>query len=159
MTRRGALRPGGIAILALAVPALAGLVACSDKDSDRTSRVKAYMVDVLEPAADGIWEKAGYVITRDGERELWPTTDEGWAAVVARAETIIEAGSVLASDDYAEDRDDWVDISGGLVAAGELVRDTALARDKDALFDAGGHLYRVCRSCHMVYWQEEGSGS
>ncbi len=138
----------------LTVLASAGLGGCPGTEDARTSRVKAYMTQVLEPAADGIWDRAGYVITKDGERELWPTTDEGWAEVVAYAETVIEAGTVLAGSDYAKDQADWVDISGGLVAAGELVRDTAAARDKDAVFNAGGHLYRVCRSCHMIYWTE-----
>ena len=32
----------------------------------------------LEPAADVIWDSAGFVITESGEVDLQPTTQEGW---------------------------------------------------------------------------------
>ena len=53
--------------------------------------------------------------------------------------------------------EDWDEYSGGLVAAGKLAMEAALAQDSDSLFDAGGRIYQVCKGCHTQYWVEENS--
>ena len=45
-----------------------------------TTTVPELMEWILEPATEGIWDAAGTIITAEGERELAPTTDAGWAA-------------------------------------------------------------------------------
>ena len=39
------------------------------------------MAYVLDPAAEAIWDSAGYVITEEGEVNLAPTDQEGWDKV------------------------------------------------------------------------------
>ena len=47
-----------------------------------TASVHDFMYWVLEPAADGIWDSAGFIVTIEGEVDLQPTTQEGWDEVL-----------------------------------------------------------------------------
>lgn len=135
--------------------AMLALLGCAEQgEAARDARVHELMVEALEPAANIVWDYAGWVVTADGEEELWPTTDKGWAEVATGAEEIAEIAVLLVGEDYADgapDEADWIEIANGLVIAAERARAAALARDKQELFDAGGHLYRVCVACHSRY--------
>lgn len=109
------------------------------------------MVWVLEPAADVIWDSAGTIITAEGRQELAPTTDEGWEEVVRAAATLVEAGNLLMLPGRAAG-DDWIEYSTAMIDTGRLAMEAARAQDPDALFDAGGRVYQVCRACHNQYW-------
>jgi hypothetical protein len=110
-----------------------------------------FMTEYLEPAADGIWGSAGAIITMDGEQDLQPTTQEGWAAVVYSATVLAEGGNLLMLNGYAADQGDWIEYSQGLKRAARKARQAALDQDDEALFNAGGEIYNVCRACHNKY--------
>jgi cytochrome c556 len=114
------------------------------------------MVWYLEPAADVIWDSAGFVITEDGEVDLQPTTQEGWDQVRNSATVVAEGGNLLMLPGLAVDADDWRDYSSGLIDAGVKARQAAVNRDAEALFDAGGQIYNVCRACHNRYMDQSG---
>lgn len=120
-----------------------------------TASVHDYMVWALEPAADVIWDSAGFIITEAGEQDLQPTTSEGWDKVRTAATQVAEAGNVLMIPSYRADSADWIDYAAGLIVAGEKARAAAIAHDADALFEAGGQVYNVCRACHNRYMTEE----
>ena len=111
------------------------------------------MLWILEPAADVIWDSAGFVIDESGETDLSPTTDEAWNQVVYAAATLSESGNLLMLPGRSAGAD-WNEYSRGLVLAAERARDAAIAQDADALFDAGGQVYQVCRACHDQYWRK-----
>ena len=111
------------------------------------------MAWILDPAADVIWDSAGTIITAEGRQELAPTTDEGWAEVVRAAAVLSEAGNLLMMPGRAAG-EDWVEYSQGLIDAGKLALQAAETQDSDALFDAGGRIYQVCKACHAQYWVE-----
>lgn len=115
--------------------------------------VKHIMQWVLDPAVDGVWDSAGSIITAAGTRELAPTTDEGWLAVEHSAAVVAASGNLLLMPGRAVDDEGWRNISQGLVEAGLLAQAAAKNQDSDALFDAGGQIYRVCKACHSVYVQ------
>ena len=50
---------------------------------------------VLNPAAEAIWDSAGYVITAEGETDLSPTTEDGWQQVEAGAAMVAESAHLL----------------------------------------------------------------
>ena len=50
-----------------------------------TVNMKDLMNNVLDPAADGIWESVGTVITMEGTFEKAPATDDEWAGVQGSA--------------------------------------------------------------------------
>jgi hypothetical protein len=135
--------------------ALAGAAGCSEPPQSSpyqaTASLHDFMVWGLEPAADVLWDSAGYVVTVDGEQDLQPTTDEGWASVRNSATVVAESGNLLMMPGYRADTEDWMEYARGMVDAGIAAREAAQAHDADALFDAGGQLYNVCRACHNRY--------
>jgi hypothetical protein len=107
-----------------------------------------FMNEELDVVADKIWDHQGYIITVEGEESLFPTTDEGWQAVADAADEMAALSEVLATETYSLGEQDWVTYSEGLAVAAGQVKDAALAQDEEAVFEAGGLMYRVCRSCH-----------
>ena len=105
---------------------------------------------ILDPSADVIWESAGTIITAEGETELAPTTDEGWDNVRNHAAIVAETGNLLMMSGRSAGID-WDEYAQGLRAAGQRAIEAAEVHDSEALFDAGGQLYRVCLGCHQQY--------
>lgn len=140
------------------------LAACSDSaddgaaqqvtattNFDTTLTMQELMLYVLEPAADGLWSTAGWVEDRDGYRELYPTTEEGWEHVVASAAMVAESGNLLTLPGRALDNDAWMIYSEGLTQAGFRAMAAASTRNKEDLFQAGADIYSVCSACHQAY--------
>ena len=106
---------------------------------------------ILDPAADVIWGSVGWIIDANGQTELVPKTDEEWNAVRNAAAIVAEGGNLLMMPSRRIDDTDWVEFCQGLVdAAAEAIK-AAEAKDKQALFDAGGRIYSVCAACHQQY--------
>ncbi len=137
----------------------AGEDAASEMPYQPTASIHDFMVWGLEPAADVIWDNAGFIVTVDGEQDLQPTTQEGWDVVRNAATLVAESGNVLMMPGYRADEGDWVEYAAGVVRAGMRAREAAVAKDADALFDAGGALYSVCRACHNRYIIEPSSAA
>lgn len=142
--------------IATATTLLLVLCGCGDTAAQKpntqvTGSVYHMMAHYLEPAADKIWDSAGFVITEEGEVDLQPTTDDGWFAVEHAAIVVAEGGNLLMLDGYAADQADWAEYAQGLTRAGLKARDAAEQQDADALFAAGGEIYSVCRACHNRY--------
>lgn len=137
--------------IALAV----SLAACgggSKTDDDRMDKVYQLMMEEMDPAADGIWTKSGWVMTEEeGEQSLFPTTDEGWAEVAAAAENLMVVNRKLQSDEYSGGDAEWSAIADGINVFAQQAKDAALAKDEQELFDVGGDIYRVCLACHQRY--------
>ena len=147
----------------LLITAASLLVACSppaEQSSDgsgsgggfnTTLPMAELMTLVLEPAADSLWDNAGWVESAAGYEELYPTTDEGWDFVRAQAAVVAESGNLLALPGRAEDEDAWMIYAEGMVDAGLMAMDAAQRRHKEDFFQAGAQLYSVCRACHQSY--------
>lgn len=111
---------------------------------------------VIEPAADVLWDSAGWIMTLEGETSLVPTTDEEWYAVESAAGTIIASGDLLKIPYPSEDRGGlWSDFADQLTQQGRVAQEAILNRDGDALFEAGATLYQSCVQCHNVYWTDQ----
>ena len=112
--------------------------------------VKQTMAWILDPATDVIWESAGTIITAEGETDLAPTSEAAWENVRNQAATVAESGNLLMLPSRSSGPA-WDAYAQALVAAGQRAMAAAQARDADALFDAGGQLYVVCRGCHAQF--------
>lgn len=135
---------------------LALLSACAKPEAvempyQATVSMRNFMVWVMEPAADVLWDSAGFIITEEGEQDLQPTTQQGWDNVRNAATVVAETGNLLMMPGYRADEADWVEYAAGITRAALQAREAAIAQDADALFDAGGALYNVCRACHNKY--------
>ena len=146
----------------IALTACLFLLACSDQTSDSGTNadnvqfntalsMAEIMLSVLEPAADSLWDNAGWVESAAGYEELYPTTDEGWAFVRAQSAVVAESGNLLALPGRALDDDAWMIYSEGIVDAGLMAMKAAEERNEEDFFQAGAQLYSVCRACHQAY--------
>jgi len=120
-------------------------------DYDTSLAMTNLMTMVIEPAADSLWDNAGWIESAAGYEELYPTTEEGWEFVEAQAALVAESGNLLALPGRAVDDDAWLIYSAGLVEAGRMAMDAAERRHQEDFFQAGAQIYSVCRACHQSY--------
>ena len=113
------------------------------------------MAYVLDPAAEAIWDSAGFVITEEGETNLAPTNQEGWDKVKHGAKVISESSYLLSMPERAVDQAQWVALSMALKGMGEKAFKAAENEDSEALFEIGAELYQLCVACHQIYWIKE----
>ena len=113
------------------------------------------MAYVLDPAAEAIWDSAGYVITEEGEVNLAPTDQEGWDKVKNGAKVISESSYLLSMPERALDQTQWIALSMALKDMGERAFKAAENEDAEDLFKIGAELYQVCVACHQTYWIKE----
>ena len=149
----------------LTVVFLLGLVGCtaepppappvSGPEFNLVTNLHETMLYVLDPATDVVWGSAGSIITEDGEQDLRPTTQQGWDHVRNNAAIVAETGNLLMMPGRAMGESDWMELSRGLTNAGLLAMKAAEAQDDEALFEAGGQIYNVCKACHAQYIQGE----
>ncbi|MEX1033392.1 MAG: hypothetical protein WDZ30_08525 [Cellvibrionaceae bacterium] len=147
-----------IALLALTVLLLVG---CGSSEPPASTPYKptTEMIDtmnwILDPAADVIWGNAGWVITEEGEQELFPRTDEEWNKVLHASAMVAESGNLLmmpGRENGADGRGaDWMVYSQAIVDVGNQLIAASQQQDKQAIFDLGGDLYRICVACHQRY--------
>ena len=109
------------------------------------------MLNVLDPAADGIWEAVGTVMTVDGTFEKAPSNDDEWAVVRMNAIQLAESGNLLMMPARTGGSAEWVTHAQDLTTQSLRALKAAEAKDKDALFTIGGDIYDVCTNCHKQF--------
>jgi hypothetical protein len=141
----------------LAGAALLALAGCQQKAAQpqyNTTDIDMaeLMAHVIDPAAFMVWRGSGWEITEQGERDLSPTTDEGWKVVEDGAIIVAEAGNLLMMPDRPrEPVADWNKYAKQLTQRALEAKVAAEAKDKQAVFDTGGRLYEVCTACHKQF--------
>jgi hypothetical protein len=121
-----------------------------------TADMKDLMLNVIDPAADGIWESVGTIITVEGRFEKQPETDDDWAGVRASAIQLAESGNLLMLPSRTGGSDAWIKEAQALIEQSNRARKAIEARDKDALFTIGGDIYDVCTNCHKQFAMQLG---
>ncbi len=150
MISRFLLIAGGAISLAL-------MTSCADKPPELPyGTVQQMMANEVQPTSDIYWMSVGASSELiDGQpvfREWKPETDEEWAAVAASAVKLRTLAETLGSPAYADERGaGWTDFTEGLAGAATQAEQAALAKDADAVFEAGGTLYTVCSACHQAF--------
>jgi hypothetical protein len=118
--------------------------------------IQSYMADTVQTTSEVYWGSAGWITDENGQRDLTPTTEEGWAATLKSTKDLQAIGAELMQPHYAEGRgEDWMTFSQGLIDVAKKAEQTAIDRDSDAIFETGGILYNVCQGCHLAYVPEE----
>jgi hypothetical protein len=116
-----------------------------------SANMKDLMLNVLDPAADGIWEAVGTVITADGTFEKAPSNADEWAVVRMNAIQLAESGNLLMLPERTGGSADWIKHARDLTVQSNRALKAAEAKDKDALFTIGGDIYDVCTNCHKQF--------
>lgn len=115
--------------------------------------IKQLMAVVVQPQAEVFWQSAGVVIDETGQRELRPTTDEGWLQVQSAAATVTEMGNLLQTPLYATGRGkDWMQFAKGLSEIGQRAEKVAKDRaGEEEILKVSETMYNVCSACHQTY--------
>jgi len=116
-----------------------------------TANMKDLMLNVLDPAADGIWESVGTIMTKEGTFEKFPTTDDEWAVVKMHAIQLAESGNLLLLPSRSAGSAEWTAEARALIDVSNRAIKIIDAKDKDALFTVGGDIYDVCTNCHRQF--------
>jgi hypothetical protein len=119
--------------------------------------LKEVMLWVIDPAADVIWESVAIIITKKGEEQKAPKTDEQWDAVRNAAATLIESRHLLLLPGRARDDAHWTAAAARLAQAAEISLKAAQAKNVAALFESGATIYNACSACHARYRVGEAS--
>ena len=143
--------------------ALMVLVSCSSQAPasaqppfQPTANMKDLMLNVLDPAADGIWESVGTIVDAQGSHERFPQSDDEWAVVRMHAIQLAESGNLLMLPSRSGGSAEWIAQSRALIDVSNRAIKIIEAKDKDALFTVGGDIYDVCTNCHKAFAQQIG---
>lgn len=111
-----------------------------------------FMGHVVDPASFAYWKGSGTEITEQGEKNLAPTTEEGWEGLESAAATLIEAGNMLQLPGRARQPEgDWNKYAQQLTAEAVTAKAVAQKHDEKGVFEAGARIYQVCTACHKEY--------
>jgi hypothetical protein len=114
--------------------------------------VQAIMAGLVDPAADGVWNSAGAIVTTAGEESWAPSTDEDWRRLEGHARALARGADALAEPARADGRESWAGPARGLRAASAAALSAAQHRDVDAIHAASELLLDSCQQCHQHYW-------
>jgi hypothetical protein len=141
--------------------------------------VKELMRDMLDPAADNIFDAVKVVTTKNGSVETAPKTDEDWEKIRIGAVTLAEGVYLLKiprpfappGDENNSVGPDATELSPAQIkgkleadpvlwnAKIEALRNVGLEvleivkkRNVAELWDAGENLDQACERCHIEYW-------
>ena len=117
--------------------------------------VRMLMANLVDPAADLVWDAVGTIVDYSGENHWEPETEEDWISVRYGAMSMIEAGNLLMMETRALDQDQWIRLSEQMMDAGMLMFEAAEAEDADLVFALGEAVYNSCNNCHMLYWIDD----
>jgi len=116
-----------------------------------TVDMQEFMAHVMEPIADQLWERAGWVLDQhEGYYELYPTSDEEWEVAHNYSVTMVEMGNLLLLPGRIQ-AGPWQTYAEAISTVGRSLMDATDAQDKEAFFQAGAQLYSVCTACHQAY--------
>ena len=140
--------------------ALIVAVSCAQEEPQRPpfrteATVRMLMANMVDPAADLVWDAVGTVLDYTGEHHWEPETEEDWLSVRFGAMSLVEAGNLLMMDTRARDQDQWIRLSQAMMDAGTEVFGAAVAEDADQVFALGETVYNSCNNCHMLYWIDD----
>jgi hypothetical protein len=141
--------------------------------------VKELMRDMLDPAADNIFDAVKVVYTKTGAVETTPKTEQDWDKIRIGAVTLVEGVYLLKvprpftppGDENNSAGPDATELSPAQIKAKlegdpvlwnakiEALRNVGLEvleivkqKKTGELWDAGDNLDQACESCHIQYW-------
>lgn len=144
-----------------------------------TAGIQDIMRDMIDPAADFLWESVSTTETAQGVEEKLPRTDAEWAEVRKHALILAESANLLLLDGrhvaregkqledhgtpgnltaaesekaIAADRATFVGFGQALHDVGVAFLKASEERNPQAIMDAGETMDQVCEGCHLKFW-------
>lgn len=147
-----------------------------DAEYRPTTTIRDLMDGIVDPAADTIWNSVSTTITKKGQQEKAPHTDEEWGTVRHSAIALLEASNLLQIPGrhvaapgqrneqgielqpeeieklINQDRRTWITLAHGLHDAATQALDAAVAKDPAKVLESGDAIDNACEHCHQRYW-------
>ena len=140
-----------------------------------TATIRDLMSDVVDPAADGLWEAVGVISSKSATFHREPRTGEEWAFVRRRAMTLMEATNLLMigprhaasegtiagegeltpgeiDERIATNHASFDELTINLRHVARKAIDAIDRRDPQELFAVGGEIDVACEACHKTFW-------
>jgi putative intracellular protease/amidase len=134
--------------LAVLIAAVAP-VSCSKRgDVEPIATLEQIMETTVEPVSDRVFDAA---VWENGVQVGGPRTEEDWKLVHANAMMLAETCNLLLMPGRAKDEGSWVVRTQAMKDAALEAAKAAEAKDTDAIFVAGGHIFQACTACHLQY--------
>ena len=114
--------------------------------------VQQIMVGLVDPAADGIWNSAGAIVTATSDETWAPSTDTDWERLEGHARALARGADALVDPVRVNGREDWAVPAGALRTASAAALLAAQRRDTAAIYAASEQLLDACQQCHKQYW-------
>ena len=128
--------------LALSVTALLAVtLPAQSRSTTPVASIKQLQEAMISPSSDTIFNVGRAV----------PANDEEWLVVRNAAVILAEAGNLLMLEGRARDAEQWMDLAGELVAAGNDALVAAEAQDVAAVLESGNRIAAACEACHQPY--------
>jgi hypothetical protein len=147
------MRAGCLVLITIA--ALFVSAACAREPAQPPYKMVASVEDlmegVVEPSSEKLFEIGGLQSSASGSQKIAPKDDEEWSQVKHSAMAVAEVGNILKSFEPRAREADWNKNAQDLIDSALAVSKGVDARNPDAVFEAGGHLYDACTACHMKY--------
>lgn len=118
---------------------------------DTSVSMKDLMENLMDPAADVVWESVGTIMTKEGTFERAPANDDEWNTVKAGAIRLVEAGNLLLIPARTGGSEEWVSLARAMIAQSKRAIKAAEDHDKQATFDIGADIYESCVNCHKRF--------
>lgn len=115
------------------------------------ANVKQIMAAITGPSARVIYDSVSTTVTATGITEVFPRSDEEWAAVGNSAAALAESGNLMMTEGRAIDQGDWIKFSQELVATAQMALKAANEKSVDGILEAGGPINTTCDNCHAKY--------
>ena len=160
-------------------PAAVPVPAAATHPIKLTAGIQDIMKDMIDPAADFLWESVSTTETAEGVEEKQPRTDEEWAEVRKQAIILAESANLILMDrrhvaregkqleDHGTPGNLTAEESEQAIAAdratyegfGQALHDVGVAflkaadqRNPQGILDAGETMDQVCEGCHLKFW-------
>ena len=141
--------------------------------------IQDIMADMIDPAADFLWESVSTTFDLTGVVDKEPRTDQEWDAVRRQAIILTEGANLIAMEGrrvarvrgtledhgtpgnltaeesehaIANDRGAFLAFAKALHEVGHTMLKASDDRSPQGLLDAGDTLDRVCEGCHLKFW-------
>lgn len=135
--------------LASLIAAAVASVSCSKGGAAQPiATLEQIMETTIEPVSDRVFDAA---VWENGVQVGGPNTNEDWKLVQANAMMLAETSNLLLMPGRAKDEGSWVVRTQAMKDAALEAAKAAEAKDTDAIFVAGGHIFQACTACHLQY--------
>lgn len=139
LTKQGPVSMQGAAATDTSVPFYTGM------------SMKTLMADMIQPAAHGVWDRAGYISDLQGTRSLFPQTEKEWKEMENSSLLLAELTNDLLVPGRRVPEPEW---DKAVVAVRTAALKTAAVvkrRNEDEVLEVSVEISAACESCHQRY--------